>query len=89
MKDIKKSISLLCPICGSDQFESLNQEGAVFPNVSDSVSFRCSDCGAIYTKETIIEENSELISIAIDDFKRDALHEIKNELKRMNKKWIR
>lgn len=87
MKDINKSVSLLCPICGNDQFESLNPKYSHFIDVPEDIRFRCSDCETVFTKGELLQENSELISIAIDEVKEEAVHELKKDIKAVMKKW--
>lgn len=87
MKNLDRSVSMLCPVCGNDQFESLNPEWDDFSDAPDDIKFRCSDCGKIITKEDLLSENSEIIEFSIDELKNDAVKEIENELKKALKKW--
>lgn len=87
MKNLDRSVSMLCPVCGNDQFESLNPEWDDFSDAPDDIEFRCSDCGKIITKEDLLSENSEIIEFAIDELNNDAVKEIENELKKALKKW--
>ena len=47
-----RSISLLCPTCGGDQFEFDDEE---------ATTFKCGACGLEIEKEALIEANSENI----------------------------
>ena len=87
MKDLSRNITLLCPVCGTSQFESLNEGSEAFGDASDQAQYKCSDCGSIFTKEQLLEENSEKIDIAINEIKDDALKELDKELKKAFKKW--
>lgn len=87
MKDLSRNITLLCPVCGNSQFESLNEESEAFGDAPDQAQYKCSDCGSIFTKEQLLEENSEKIDIAINEIKDDALKELDKELKKAFKKW--
>ena len=87
MKDLSRNITLLCPICGNSQFVSLDDRIDEFGDALDQAQYKCSDCGSIFTKEQLLEENSEKIDIAIGEIKNDALKEFDKELKKAFKKW--
>lgn len=87
MKNLDRNVSILCPVCGNDQFESLNPEWNDFSDAPDDIKFRCSDCGKVMSKEDLLSENSEKIEVAIDELKNDAVKEIEKELKKALKKW--
>ena len=87
MKNLGRNVTMLCPVCGNDQFESLNPEWNDFSDAPDDIKFRCSDCGKVITKEDLLSENSEKIEVAIDEMKNDAVKEIEKELKKALKKW--
>lgn len=78
---------MFCPVCGNDQFQSLNPEWDDCAEEPDDTQFRRSDCGKVLTKEELFAENSEKIEIAIDELKKDAMKEVKKELKKAMKKW--
>lgn len=87
MKDLSRNVTLLCPLCGNDQFESMDSEFEDIKDAPDNVRLRCSDCNSIYTKEELIEENSEILDNAIEEIKKDAVKEIEKELKKVLRKW--
>lgn len=87
MKDLSRIVSLLCPLCGNDQFESLDEEFEDLKDAPDSVRLRCSDCGSTFTKEELIDENAEVLDNAVGEMKAEAIHEIEKELKKAFKKW--
>ena len=87
MKDMSRSISMLCPVCGNDQFESLDAEYQELNETPDETLLRCADCGSTFTKEELIKENSEKINIAVEEMKKDVAKEIEKELKKALKKW--
>lgn len=87
MKNLDRNVSMLCPVCGNDQFESLNPEWDDCAGAPDDTKFRCSDCGKVLTKEELIDENAEKIEIAVDELKKDAMKEVEKELKKAMKKW--
>ncbi len=81
MDDLSRNISLLCPVCGNDQFEHLGEQSEELQEPLFDVRFRCSDCGSIFTKEALLRENSEKINIAVEEIKADVIKEIEKELK--------
>ena len=81
MKDLTKSITMLCPICGNDQFSSLDEEFAELRDAPGITKIQCSDCRTIYTKDEIIEANEEKINIAAEEMVQDAMKEFERELK--------
>lgn len=87
MKDLDRKIKLLCPLCGNDQFASLDEEFEDLLHASDDVRLRCSDCGSEYTKRELIDSNAAIIDTAVDELKQDAVREIEKELKEVMKKW--
>ena len=83
MKNISRNIVLLCPVCGNSQFECLDSEYDDLREAPGDVRMRCSDCGAVYTKDILITENTEKINNAIEEVKNDALKEFEKELKKV------
>ena len=67
MKDLDRKVKLLCPLCGNDQFESLDEEFEDLLHASDDVRLRCSDCGSEYTKRELIDSNAAIIDTAVDE----------------------
>lgn len=87
MKDLQKSISLRCYICGNDQFSTVDERIHDMLEASDDTEVKCSDCGRIVTKEHLIEENSDIIEANVEDLKKEAIKEIEKELKKVFGKW--
>lgn len=87
MKDIETSIPMRCPVCGNDQFESLDVEHDDLLNAPGTAKLRCSDCSTVYTKDELIAENGEAIEIAVDELTADVVKDFEKELKKAIKKW--
>lgn len=68
MKNMEKSISMKCSVCGNDQFSTVDESTEDMMNAPDETEVKCSDCGRIITKEQLIEENSHIINANIEDF---------------------
>jgi len=63
MKDLSRNVSLLCPVCGNDQFSAVNDNIENPKDAPDETRIKCSDCGATRTKAELIEENQEIIML--------------------------
>ena len=87
MKDLTRNITIRCPVCGNDQFESLDNNYDDLCDAPDDARLKCSDCGSIHTKAELIESNQEAINATIEDIKKDAVKEIEKDLKKALKKW--
>ena len=87
MKDIERKVAMRCPVCGNDQFESLDVEHTDLIYASWTAILRCSDCSAVYTKDELLAENGEAIEIAVDEIAAEVMKDFENELKKAMKKW--
>ena len=87
MKNLDRKVTLLCPLCGNDQFSSLDEEFEDLLHASDDVRVRCSDCGSEYTKRELLDSNAVIIDNAVDELAQDAVKELEKELKKTMKKW--
>ena len=87
MKNLDCKVTLLCPLCGNDQFESLDEEFEDLLHASEDVRVRCSDCGSEYTKRELLDSNAAIIDNAVDELAQDAVKELEKELKKAMKKW--
>ena len=67
-----RSVTLLCPTCGNTEF-------AHEENSSELV--RCASCGREFTKDDLIRENSENISIGVEEMKQQVVKDITKEFK--------
>lgn len=85
MKKLDRKVTLLCPLCGNDQFASLDEEFEDLLHASDDVRMRCSDCGSEYTKRELIDNNAAIIDNAVDELAQDAIKELEKELKKAMK----
>ena len=86
MKDFSRKITMHCPICGNDQFSSLDSEFEDLSDAPDNVRLQCSDCKTIFTKDELIEENQEAISDNVEEIKQEVVKEIEKELKKALKR---
>jgi len=87
MEDLTRNVQLLCPVCGNNQFETFDTATDEFMDATDETRFRCSDCGNIFTKRELIDENQAVINENIEEVKQEAIKEIQNDLKKALKKW--
>lgn len=86
IKDLSRNVKLYCNICGNDQFESLDEEFTNLKEAPETVRMRCSDCGKIFTKAELIEENQKVIDANIDEMKKETIKEMEKELKKALRK---
>lgn len=86
MKDLSRKVTLHCPVCGNDQFSSLDDNLDSLIDAPDDTRIKCSDCQTIFTKAELIEENQEAIHDNIEEIKQEAVKEIEKELKKALKK---
>ena len=67
-------------MCGNDQFSTLDEEIDDLMEAPDSTKIKCSDCGKVFTKAELIEENQNVINANIEDIKNEAMKELEKEL---------
>lgn len=87
MGDLDRKVKLLCPICGNDQFASLDEEIEDLLYASDDVRVHCYDCGSEYTKRELIDSNAAIIDNAVDELALEAVKDLKKEFEKAMKKW--
>ena len=85
MKDLSRSVGLLCKVCGNDMFEVLDNTDDML-SAPGTIKVRFADCKKIYTKQELIDENEEVINSNIEEIKEEAIEEIEKELKKSFKK---
>lgn len=85
MKDMEKSISMKCSICGNDQFSIVDERIEDVQNAPDEAEVKCSDCGRVITKEQLIEENRHIIDANTEDFESEIVKQLEKDLKKMFK----
>ena len=89
MKDLSRQVTMLCPVCGNAQFESLDKRFEDLSDAPDEVRLRCSDCGSVFTKEELLRENAEQIDLAVGAIIKDAKGEIEKELEKKVEKKLK
>lgn len=75
-----RTIRLLCPTCGSDQFSQQEASGGAVQMVI------CATCGREMTKDDLIQENNENITAHVDEVKQEIVDDIRKQFARMFKK---
>lgn len=86
MKDLNRKVTLYCNVCGNDHFSTLDEGIDDLLKAPNNTKIKCSDCGRIFTKAELIEENQNIINANIEDIKNDAIKEIEKELAKAFKK---
>lgn len=82
MKDFSRTISLMCPTCGNKDFKSLDCDFEEIYDVPDNYRLKCNDCGAVFTKQELFEDNTDVINATIKDMEDDVMKEISKILKK-------
>lgn len=88
MKDVEYTVSMLCPLCGNDQFEIIGGNSNSLEH-TENTKFRCSDCGHEYTQEEIFEGNLEKMSSVAEEMAEDVAQDCLKELQASFRKWNR
>jgi transcription initiation factor IIE alpha subunit len=75
-----RTITLLCPTCGSDQFSQQEAFGEAVQIVT------CATCGREMTKDDLLQENNENITAHVDEVKQEIFDDIRKQFAKMFKK---
>ena len=73
-----RTVSLLCPTCGETQFEGANELA--------SEVLQCASCGRETTREELMRENSENISLHVNDIGNEVVKDLADEFQKSLKK---
>ncbi|MCD8020116.1 MAG: hypothetical protein LUF92_11195 [Clostridiales bacterium] len=85
--DYGRNVSLLCPVCGNDQFSAPDLgDMELLRDAPDDARIQCSDCKTIFTKSQLIEENQEQISAHVEEIEKEVVHDLERELNKAMKK---
>ncbi|MCR3902616.1 hypothetical protein NUK36_07235 [Aeromonas hydrophila] len=68
--DYSTHVTLLCPVCGNSQFESISEW-----------FYRCSDCKTELDKDSLIYQNTESTEAAIKKLHNDFISDLSKKLK--------
>jgi len=82
LKDMEKQFSLICNLCGNDQFSTVDEQIEDLQSAPDYTEVECSDCGRVVTKDQLIDENSHVINENVEDFKKDIIKQLEKDLKK-------
>ena len=74
-----RSVSLLCPTCGSSLFEQDDEN-------DETALVTCSSCGLETTREELIHANGESIDEHLKEMKEEVVRDLEKELKATLKK---
>ena len=80
------NVTMYCPICGNDQFSTLDNDFEDLSDAPDETRLKCSDCNCIITKEELLESNQDIITAHIDDIQEEFIKDLRKELKKVFKK---
>ena len=77
-----RSLTMICPTCGCDQFAYKGEAELV-------ESMTCTSCGRVFTREELIEENGENISVHVQEMGQEIVKDFAKEMKASLKKALR
>ena len=78
-----RNITLYCPVCGNDQFSSVDSETDDLSDAPDDTRIQCADCKSVFTKRELIDGNQDIINANIEEVKQELIKDLKKELKKM------
>ena len=84
MDNVNRSINLVCPLCGNDMFSS-NEDDIV--DNADDIIYRCAECKSKYSREELLQANSELIENTESEIIDEVLEGFEKQWKKAMKKW--
>lgn len=87
LNNIEKEINLICPICGNDQFSSLDVPIEELKDGLETNRIQCSDCRSIFTKEGLLNENQEQIDNEVEQITDDITKQLDKEIKKILRKF--
>jgi uncharacterized Zn finger protein (UPF0148 family) len=70
----RRSVSLICPTCGCDQFE---YDG----NAETGERMKCAKCLREFTREQLIEMNRENVSEHVEEMKQEIMKDVAKEFR--------
>ncbi len=71
-----RSVTLLCPTCGSTQFSSSE------PSNSEAELITCTSCDRKLTRDELIRENNENIDEHVKEIGKEVTRDLERELKK-------
>jgi predicted RNA-binding Zn-ribbon protein involved in translation (DUF1610 family) len=72
-----RSITLLCPTCGTTEFEYDDE------NDADDAPMKCTSCSLEITKAQLIESNQENITIHQNEIAQEIIKDFDKQIKNM------
>ena len=83
LSDHSRSVSMICQTCASTDFE--------YDNEDSTGNVQCAGCSRQYTREELIEANSELIAANVDEVKAEIVADFRSVMKKTfkNSKFIK
>ncbi len=73
--DIERRVTLICPVCGGDQFESDEHD--------DAVPVTCAACGRKFSRDELTQANHERIEAEIHKMGEQALEDAAKDLRKL------
>ncbi len=77
--DLDREVSFLSPVCGYDQFSSLDEKYPDPDEAPDETMVKCADCGAVFSIEDLSRFNTERVEIAFNELAEEAFDIVEKE----------
>ncbi len=86
--DYSRKVSMICPICGNDQFSAPDLgDMELLSDAPDDTRIQCADCGTIFTKGELIKENQGVIDANLEEIADEFAADVQRELDKQFKKF--
>lgn len=82
MNELTRNVEILCPLCGNNSFRSDYPKTDNLIDAPDNTEFCCTDCGSVYTKEELFEENKETFFTALQEMQLEYVNSLKRAFSR-------
>lgn len=82
MKDLSRKVKMYCNVCGGDQFSTLDDDIEFLKDAPDTTKMKCADCGKVFTKAELIEENEAVINASIEEMQDEVMKELNQKLRK-------
>lgn len=82
MSTERRENKLYCPICGNDQFSSIDEELEDLSDAPDDIRLKCADCQAEFSKSELIEANQDVINANMEEMVEEVIKDFEKRIKK-------
>lgn len=76
MNYLERAVTLMCPLCGGNQFESMDETVKDLSEAAEDVRVYCLGCKTEYTIRELIDKNAPSIDKAVEELAYDFVAEV-------------